>query len=300
MPIIFFSKGNLAGENIAEQLIAKHGFEKQEDTLIGGGNFGKQEDKLVGGHGHKNSGGTVIGGGKRFETWSDGNLKLVKLDTLHLESDYLADCKEFESDLVVFASTHKSAAEKQCFTAHACGNWGPEALLGGRPRELAMSSPKALKCAYLYLKSNELPEFPAFVEATHHGPTRLESPVLFVEVGSNEAGWKNQEACAVAADCIMHVCKNYGREAGHPAVGLGGLHYAPKFSKLMEDEGHAFSHIASKHYASFIDSAAIEEAARKTAGPKPLFLIEKKSLRSVERLGIEDAVKQAGFEYDFV
>ena len=86
----------------------------------------------------------------------------------------------------VFLSRHRSASGISSLTCHSTGNFSHDNLYGGKPNELGMASPSMLK-AYLnelYRNRNSVRDYQITLEATHHGPTSLEGPILFVEIGS--------------------------------------------------------------------------------------------------------------------
>ncbi|MBU1197750.1 D-tyrosyl-tRNA(Tyr) deacylase [Candidatus Micrarchaeota archaeon] len=275
MPLIAFSKDNLAGEVIARQLIERHQFDPQPEIVTPDTRYA-------------------------FRNWKNKEgLQLIEIQTTHLFSDYLKDYPLFnDSDLLIFASTHRSAAVKPCVTTHLVGNWGEEAKLGGTPRELGFASAHALKCAYEFLSQpeNAVEHFPPFMEATHHGPTRLNAPILFMEVGSSENEWKEEKPAVKVAEGILHVCKHWKESKGKVALGFGGMHYAPKFSKL-ELEEYAFSHIASKHVAPSMTKEMVEHAMAKTIEKVEIGIIEKKSLKSEDRHHVIQALEQANLPY---
>ncbi|VVB67172.1 D-aminoacyl-tRNA deacylase [Candidatus Norongarragalina meridionalis] len=174
-----------------------------------------------------------------------------------------ADLSAFTSDLFVFASTHRSESGKPCLTVHPPGNWGT-AEMGGNEREVQPTSAFAIKAAFLYLKAHPVPGFDVFMEATHHGPGNLNAPCFFIEIGSSEKEWGNEEAGVAVAGAIEAVLAGWKKPAGKVALGFGGTHYCPSFSK-MEAEGYAFSHICPKYALDKLDADMLAQAVAKTA-----------------------------------
>ncbi len=279
MPLIAFSEGNLAGETIAQQLIRKHGFEKQSAIKSDDGKY-------------------------EWESWRKGELRLVRINTLHIFSDYLKDYSLFNSgDLVIFASTHKSETNSPALTAHTPGNFSIENKMGGNPKELAYASPSSLKFALEYLKNHPLEGFPVYMEATHHGPSTLKSPVLFLEIGSTEMEYANISAGEVMADCILEVCGKWEKNekaAGRVAIGFGGTHYCAKFFRLMVENDYKFGYVCSKHNLGGIDSEVIKQAMEKSIERIEVALIEKKSMNAKAREKIISALNEAGLQYELV
>ena len=106
MPAIVYSSLDPAGCNIAGHLRSQHGFKPVEKT------------------------------GGKFPTWKDGKgILLAEIGTPTITADYLDGF--FKTDLIIFASKHKSESGKPTLTAHPCGNWNDKADFGGKPRTLA-------------------------------------------------------------------------------------------------------------------------------------------------------------------
>ena len=101
----------------------------------------------------------------------------------------------------VFISRHRAESGIPSLTAHFTGNFGP-ATFGGNPSEIAKYSPQLLKNYMIELSSlrNEIDNsYRITLEATHHGPTSLKSPVLFVELGSTEKEWGDVATASLIA-----------------------------------------------------------------------------------------------------
>lgn len=181
------------------------------------------------------------------------------LEAEHMDSN-------FEVDLWVFGSRHRSDSGTKSLTVHSPGNW-KEAKYGGNPEEMALCDPAAIKNALLSLKSANVPAYEPSLEVTHHGPTSLRKPVLFVEIGSDEDAWTNPLAIEAAGNAIL-ACSSQGSvECG---VGFGGGHYAPGFTELLLKTKYAVGHITPK-YREF-EEKNIKESIKKTIGAKFLVL----------------------------
>jgi D-aminoacyl-tRNA deacylase len=136
---------------------------------------------------------------------TDG-VKLVRFDNPNTKTDNPIVHTDFlsflESDLFVFASPHSSAAGRPALTVHPMGNWSEAVPLGGMPNRVGLSSAVAMETAFASLRRSfakakedaaagktgsdgraPLSGFELTLEATHHGPTELGAPGLFVEIG---------------------------------------------------------------------------------------------------------------------
>ncbi len=144
--------------------------------------------------------------GKFFEKRKfPADIKIIKTknNVLDLESD-LKSIKDAE--IVIVASTHKSAAGVPMLNAHFTGNFGEDVSHGGAARTLSIAPAlyqRAAVLEYERLKAEDsrLKTYTVGIEATHHGPT-LDLPILFVEVGSSEKEWGDLVACEAAAKVI--------------------------------------------------------------------------------------------------
>jgi len=148
-----------------------------------------------------------------------------------------------DAECYIFASTHKSESAKPCFTAHTPGNWG-EAGMGGTPKTLNIASASRLAAAVKRMK--ELSDASSLkweiaVEVDHHGPT-LVRPALFVEIGSSEKEWGIPEAGMICAQGVIAAAT--AAQVSEAAVGFGGTHYCPKFTRTILS-GTQLGHIIS-------------------------------------------------------
>ena len=164
-------------------------------------------------------------------------------------------------EAVVYASRHRSAAGRRALTVHAIGNFG-KADFGGQSGKLPPSAP-ALQTALLRRLRIEAEGLPLDVtfECTHHGPW-LETPVCYVEVGSDESGWQDADAAAAVARAILAA-----RPEPRPvAVGFGGGHYVPRFTDLAVKGRYDFGHMAASWALEAVGPKAVDLALAATAG----------------------------------
>ena len=170
-------------------------------------------------------------------------------------------------DLLVFASTHKSEKGQPSLCLHAPGNFRSNNL-GGKPGKISKTSAFVLKYLFKQLNKNYNEnknklkgEYNVTLEVTHHGPS-LDIPCVFIEIGSHEEQWKDQEAAKIIAKTILSL-QNYKDGNWIPVIGIGGPHYAPVFSKIQLNSQYAVSHIIAQ-YNLPITNSMINEAEMKT------------------------------------
>jgi len=267
MPTILYSKLDPAGCNIAGHLRKQFGFKPVEKTA------------------------------GRFPTWkNDSGILLAEIDTVTVNSENLDDF--FRTDLIVFASKHKSESGKPTLTAHPCGNWNNKADFGGKPRTLAPTSATALKAAMLELAANPLPGFEVVMECTHHGPL-LETPFVFVEIGSSEKQWGIPEAGEIVAKACYAACTPKLPKQ-RIAIGIGGIHYPHEISKEILRTDISVGHICPKYMIGELDEGMMGQMAGKSGGKVELALIDWKSLKAPEREKALGLLKAFNLPYEKV
>jgi D-aminoacyl-tRNA deacylase len=211
--------------------------------------------------------------------------RLIYLDDLKLNATGI------NPDILIFASRHRSEAARPAFLAHITGNWGLNADFGGKPRELCRASALLLKAGFISLleqKNNfSLGDFLIDLEVTHHGPTNLEIPLIFMELGSSEKEWEIKEAAemvsAAIINTIYHYIKFQKEKSIKVGVGFGGTHYAPQFRNLIIEKNIAISFICPKYYIKELDKVMIEQIIKKSSEKIDYFIIDWKGINSEEK-----------------
>jgi D-aminoacyl-tRNA deacylase len=175
-----------------------------------------------------------------------GDDVLVTIGSSHLFSDDL-DVQVSEGlglpiDRALFLSRHKSASGIPTLTVHPIGNYA-HAGYGGRSGELVPSDPALMTALLLKLseKAAGLP-FQVSFETTHHGPW-LSVPTTYIEIGSSEATWGHIGAAQAIASAILEA----EPLVGPVAIGVGGGHYAPRFSEVSLSKRICFGHMIPNH-----------------------------------------------------
>jgi len=225
------------------------------------------------------------------DVYRANNAMLFFIDDLHIYHDNVD--REIEkwgrAETVVFASRHSSKSGRRTLSVHPVGNFG-EAKFGGKNRELAPSSPLLMRNALKLLKEKaEGIDYDVCYEVTHHGPY-LSTPAFFIETGSTEREWNDRKACRVIAETIMEI----KGEKCEVALGIGGGHYAPRFTDIALKRNVAFGHMIADYRLDAIDGEMIIRAIDATPGVKYAYLHGAKGLqyKSIfESRGIECVVK---------
>lgn len=206
------------------------------------------------------------------------------------------DALPFNPEVCIVASRHKSESGKPTLTCHATGNFGA-AELGGVAGHLQLTNSLYLRKAFLLLREKQrqytLP-YGVSLEVTHHGPTELPFPLVYVEVGSGPEQWNDRSACRAAAEVIAELFKSEP-EAAPSAIGFGGPHYAPNFSEVVEKV--AVGHIMSKHAVVHASRDMVLQMVEKTI-PKPeLAVFDWKGLRGEEKQAIIAILSELGMPF---
>lgn len=202
---------------------------------------------------------------RRFEdrpVWvrsDDPDVALVTTETLHIRAEGLdARLRDagLDPEVVVFLSKHRSESARPTLTVHPVGNFRA-ADLGGEPGRLTpvpgAASTHMLRCLDAARRQRSFPAEVSF-EVTHHGPL-LGVPAFFVELGSSDAEWKSPDGHAVLADAVERFLATVPEEAPL-VVGLGGGHYAPRFTEAALTKRVHFAHLVPTYHASEIEDPA--------------------------------------------
>ncbi|MHA2059587.1 MAG: D-aminoacyl-tRNA deacylase [Candidatus Ranarchaeia archaeon] len=179
------------------------------------------------------------------------------INTNHLE-------ESLPTDLYIFLSRHKSTSNTPGLLTHTTGNWGSNTDFGGSPKTLAIAPPQALRTAFhslqKYQQEFNLHRFMVTMEATHHGPTTMNTPLIFVEIGSTTTEWKNLDAAKAVALTAMEVARSNSSDTITSCIGIGGPHYCPNFNKLLANTPYAVGHIIPRYALANFDLEMIMKA----------------------------------------
>ncbi len=231
--LLVTSTKDQASTNIARGLVANHGFESTKIILLGN------------------------------PVLQRGSLLLATIDTELVNPPDLDTY--FNPAAYVFLSRHRAESGIPSLTVHTTGNFTNEEYLGGRPREIGWINPDLQKNYMIALnrRRKQLEGYQISIEATHHGPTSLRKPVLFVELGSSEKNWGDEHAGKMIGDAVIETLED--RKAWEKvAIAFGGTHYPEKLNKLLVDSEFALSAVVAKYYLDGIDDATFGQIIQKT------------------------------------
>jgi len=210
--------------------------------------------------------------------------------------DHLED--HFEAEVFIFCSRHRAESAKPALLVHSTGNLGAEALFGGNPQQVSVSAPSLVSVALqrLYKERQErgLDEFDVSLEVTHHGPTSMTTPLVFIELGSNEEYWVHKDGARAVAAAIMECTTE--PIGGESVIGFGGTHYASKFNKLVLEKGYKMGHMAPKYAVNEVTLDVVNQMVSRTTGKVAQAIIDWKGLNAENKAHIFPILEEAGLE----
>lgn len=255
--ILLFTSNNQASKNIADKLLENHNFRKTREN-----------------------------------EWERNGIKLIET----MAPTVLDVPTDFETDLILVLSTHKSKAGGKMLTAHFPGNWN-DAKFGGTPKTLNIAYGSKLKTMIRELDCANRQKWPLFMEADHHGPT-CKPPIMFVEIGSTEAEWDDLKAAADVANAVSEFIDK--DEKYESALGIGGGHYSREFTKVLLEDDLAVGHVAPKYALDELDEATFMQAVEKNVETVEKVLILKKETNSSQKKKVVGFSEKAGLEHEFI
>ncbi|HEU4448303.1 MAG TPA: D-aminoacyl-tRNA deacylase, partial [Nitrososphaeraceae archaeon] len=182
----------------------------------------------------------------------------------------------------VFLSKHSSESGKPTLTCHFTGNFSDSNPFGGIKRELGIAYPYIQKSYILDVtsKQSSVSEYDIIIEATHHGPTSLKKPSVFIEIGSTQKQWTDKKAASIVCQSVVNILT---REKANPhcrsvGIAFGGTHYPTKLNKLLLESEFGLASIASKHNLTAIDEFMIGQMISRSAEKVTHAIVDKKGL----------------------
>ena len=199
-------------------------------------------------------------------------VQILLIDDLHILADGIDKEHEvstgFSVDEVLVLSKHASASEVPALTLHAIGvpgetPHGESARSGGIKGQAVPPSTRFgdmfRTMRKIAIEASLDKEYDITLEATHHGPL-LDSPALYLEIGSDEERWADSRAARVWAQTIS-ICVGMAEDTqqrewpgdGDVMIGLGGGHYAPRHKAIISETEVWVGHILANYAIVFED-----------------------------------------------
>ena len=235
MELLVAYDGDPAGANMAEHLSLGMGRDDDDDDDDGS----NAKDK-----------------GGQMDLWHSKEYDMAVIRTPAISADWLDKDERIrarEYDGFVFLSRHSAQSGVLALTCHSTGNFAG-AEFGGRDREVAVPHPH-LQRAYmrrLHANRSAFAGFEITLEATHHGPTALEKPSMFVEVGTTQKQWEDKKLCGSVA-ALVHDALVGDVPHVPTAICFGGTHYPSKFTAELLTGTRAVGTIIPKRAIGNLD-----------------------------------------------
>ncbi|HEY7367372.1 MAG TPA: D-aminoacyl-tRNA deacylase [Nitrosopumilaceae archaeon] len=188
---------------------------------------------------------------KDGEIYRGQNFDLVVITTPAISADWLEE--KYSYDGFVFLSKHAAESGVLALTCHSTGNFS-DAKFGGNKRQVAIPHPNLQKSYLqrLWQKRDNFSDFQITIEATHHGPTALNKPAIFIEIGTTEKQWNDVPLCNSIAKIVVDVVKD-NQKSNPVAICFGGTHYPDKFTNELIHGKFALGTVVPKHALDFLD-----------------------------------------------
>jgi len=220
-------------------------------------------------------------------------LHISKNSLLYLDN---LDEKYPNSSCYIFLSQHRSQANVPALTCHSTGNFDNNDF-GGKERELGICDPWMQKQYLIELskKKDTVPKYDITIESTHHGPTSLKKPILFVEIGSTKEQWTDKSAAETVCSSLITVLARKRGICEKVAIGLGGNHYPTKFNNILLESEYGLGPIAAKHDLPHLDNSMIVQMIQKNIEKATCVIIDAKGLGK-EKSRILSVLDEVGIE----
>ncbi|MEM0079909.1 MAG: D-aminoacyl-tRNA deacylase [Nitrososphaerota archaeon] len=228
--------------------------------------------------------------------FSRGRVELVYIDEKHIFAEEIGE--RLKADLVIVPSSHRSEKGVQAFLTHPVGNWTEDSSYGGRPRQLSATSALMLRESLktLWEESNKLgiDDLDVRLEVTHHGPYTT-VPIIFIEVGGSFEKIVSRREIEVVAAASLKTAEIELHRIENTAIGFGGGHYAPSFTKIVLEGDYLVGHMCPK-YALPITLEQIKQAVERTYEKPRIALIDWKGITSNNRKELVSQLESLNLE----
>lgn len=210
------------------------------------------------------------------------------------------------SGVYIVLSKHRSASGTPSLTVHHTGNPTQRADAGGEPQALSIAHAR-LAAHVLRLiweeasASGSVEGMEITYEATHHGPTGVKHPLVFVEIGSTPRQWGDEGLHRLMARVVYKTVEDTvtgGLPACTPSTGFGGSHYPERFTRMALGGEACFGHIIPKYaIREGLDKNVVVQAILKNSETVRRVYMEKKAGPSPVRRMIEETARELGVEF---
>jgi D-aminoacyl-tRNA deacylase len=271
MIIVAASRKDMAGLNIAKQILSHYPFTKTQEAYQGNPVFS-----------------TDVNGKK---------VSLIMLNEESINAQHLP-ASFTNLSLIVFISRHSSSSGTPTLSVHTPGNLGA-AELGGLPKQVSVSPATAMRDALkalAYFKESLRLEYEVSYECTHHGPS-LNVPTMFVELGSSEKQWRDSKAAETVAHAAMSAIGKFGVSEKTAVLGIGGTHYNQRFTRMALNGEAVFGHMIPKYAVPYVDAEMLRQCVKQTLEKVDYAILDWKGIKSADKSKVVAALKEIELAY---
>ncbi|MEM4757199.1 MAG: D-aminoacyl-tRNA deacylase [Desulfurococcaceae archaeon] len=243
--------------------------------------------------------------GNRAITCLEGDSFIIagfKEDVIYF--DFIDDELPYTVSHYIILSRHSSEAGIKSYTVHHTGNFSEEALYGGKGRELGIAYPSVswMILRNIFEKRNEINKinFEVSYEATHHGPTSLSKPLVFVEIGSRIEEWSDIDNHAVIGEALIMYLENKPGKRCTPVIGIGGGHYPRKHTEIALVRDICYGHIMPKYALQYLDKPLLNMMTKRSFEKPVEIIAERKGIKLENRKLLEEFSDETGLELKYI
>lgn len=211
--------------------------------------------------------------------------ELIEVEGRLIEQDQID--RKVDADTICFLSQHASEKPEPVLTVHVSGNF-THAQLGGRAGTLPPAAPGWMHAVLRGLSFRAPAGYRVSYESTHHGPTDLETPSFFVEIGSTEDEWVDETAGAAVAESVISADPLDTIDL----IGFGGTHYCQRQTQIALTSRGAFGHIAPSRVVPNLGVKQIRRMQEQTGAVAAY--IDRKALSTTEITRLEQILRELG------
>ena len=222
---------------------------------------------------------------------------LIVLSEETINAQHLTDSFS-NPDLIVFISRHSSTSGKPTLSVHTPGNLGL-AEFGGLPKQVSISPATAMQDALkalAYIKEGMNLQYEVSYECTHHGPS-LNTPTMFVELGSAPEQWRDAKAAEAVAHAAMSAIGKFTTPQQTAILGIGGTHYNERFTRMALDGETVFGHMIPKYAIPQVDSEILRQCMDKTLEKVEYAFLDWKGIKSADKPQLLQALDEVELPY---
>lgn len=200
--------------------------------------------------------------------WRSEHYDMMTISTPAISADWIENSEIVKAggyDGFVFLSKHSAESKILSLTCHSTGNF-EKAKFGGNDSEVAIPHPHFQKACLknLYAKKDtQFTEFDITIEATHHGPSALCKPTIFVEIGTTTKQWNDNTLCSMVANIVHETLISNIPQNNPVAICFGGTHYPVKFTDEILQGKYALGTVIPKRAISNIDEKFFEHIIKR-------------------------------------